>query len=179
MIKKEEVYRIGIFNKPHGVRGEILFTFTDDVFDRVDCEYLICLMDGILVPFFVEEYRFRSHTTALVKLKGINTAEHARRFTNIEIYFPIKYLDKDNREELSWNLFEGFTVTDVNLGVLGTVTQVDTSTLNTLFVIDYQGTELLVPAQEEFVAGVDIHERELTLDLPEGLVDLEKADSDA
>ena len=53
MIKQEEVYRIGVFNKPHGVRGELQFTFTDDIFDRVEANYLICLMDGILVPFYI------------------------------------------------------------------------------------------------------------------------------
>ena len=71
MIKKDEVFKIGIFNKPHGVKGEISFTFTDDIFDRVECEYLVCLLDGIFVPFFIEEYRFRSDTTALVKLEGV------------------------------------------------------------------------------------------------------------
>lgn len=64
MIRKEEVYKIGIFNKPHGIHGELSFTFTDDIFDRVEAEYLICLLDGIFVPFFIEEYRFRSDTTA-------------------------------------------------------------------------------------------------------------------
>ena len=56
--KKDEVFKIGIFNKPHGVKGEISFTFTDDIFDRVECEYLVCLLDGIFVPFFIEEYLY-------------------------------------------------------------------------------------------------------------------------
>ena len=55
MIKRDEVFRIGIINKPHGVKGEVSFTFTDDVFDRTDeCDYLVLLLDGILVPFFKE-----------------------------------------------------------------------------------------------------------------------------
>ena len=94
MIKKEEVYKIGLFNKPHGIHGELQFTFTDDIFDRVDCDYLICLLDGIFVPFFIEEYRFRSDSTALVKLEGIDTAERARMFTNIEVYFPVKHAEE-------------------------------------------------------------------------------------
>ena len=53
MIKKDEVFKIGIFNKPHGVKGEISFTFTDDIFDRVEGEYLVCLLDGIFVTFFI------------------------------------------------------------------------------------------------------------------------------
>ena len=77
MIRKDEVFKIGMFNKPHGVKGEISFTFTDDIFDRVDGEYLICLLDGIFVPFFMEEYRFRSDTTALVKLERVDTAAPA------------------------------------------------------------------------------------------------------
>ena len=38
MIKREDVYKIGLFNKPHGIHGELSFTFTDDIFDRADCE---------------------------------------------------------------------------------------------------------------------------------------------
>ena len=82
MIRPEEVYKIGMFNKPHGIGGELQFTFTDDIFDRVEAEYVVCPMDGILVPFFIEAYRFRSDTTALMKLEGVDTQEQARQFIN-------------------------------------------------------------------------------------------------
>ena len=51
MIKEEEVYKIGKLGKTHGVKGEISFLFDDDVFDRVDADYLVLMIDGILVPF--------------------------------------------------------------------------------------------------------------------------------
>lgn len=94
MIKREDVYKIGLFNKPHGIHGELSFTFTDDIFDRADCDYLICRLDDIFVPFFIEEYRFRSDSTALVKLEGVDTAERARMFTNVEVYFPVKHAEE-------------------------------------------------------------------------------------
>lgn len=173
MIRKEEVYKIGIFNKPHGIHGELSFTFTDDIFDRVEAEYLICLLDGILVPFFLEEYRFRSDTTALVKLEGVDTAERARMFTNIEVYFPAKHAEAAEPEELSWNFFVGFRIEEVHRGELGEVTDVDTTTINTLFVVDYKGEELLIPAQEDFIVGIDQENRVITVDLPEGLLAME------
>ena len=114
MIKKEEVYKIGLFNKPHGIHGELQFTFTDDIFDRVDCDYLVCLLDGIFVPFFMEEYRFRSDSTALVKLEGVDTAERARMFTNVEVYFPVKHAEEAGEGELSWEFFVGFRMEDVH-----------------------------------------------------------------
>ena len=179
MIRKEEVYKIGIFNKPHGIHGELSFTFTDDIFDRADCDYLICLLDGIFVPFFMEEYRFRSDSTALVKLEGVDTAERARMFTNVDVYFPIGHVDEADPGELSWNFFAGFRMEDVNRGVLGEVVEVDNSTVNTLFVVECSdGEELLVPAQEEFIVGIDQKHRLITVDLPEGLLNLDELEEE-
>ena len=179
MIRKEEVYKIGIFNKPHGIHGELSFTFTDDIFDRADCGYLICLLDGIFVPFFIEEYRFRSDSTALVKLEGVDTAERARMFTNVDVYFPIKHVDEAEPGELSWDFFVGFRMEDVNHGVLGEVVEVENSTVNTLFVVECaDGEELLVPAQEELIVGIDQTHKLITVDLPEGLLNLDELEEE-
>ena len=40
MIRREEVYKIGRLGKAHGIKGEISFLLDDDVFDRVDADYL-------------------------------------------------------------------------------------------------------------------------------------------
>ena len=179
MIKKEEVYKIGLFNKPHGIHGELQFTFTDDIFDRVDCDYLICLLDGIFVPFFIEEYRFRSDSTALVKLEGIDTAERGRMFTNVEVYFPVKHAEEAEDGELSWNFFVGFRMEDVRHGELGEVVEVDTTTVNTLFVVEQEdGEELLIPAQEEFIVEINQEKKLITVELPEGLLNLEDLEED-
>ena len=170
MIRKEEVFKIGVINKPHGVKGEVSFTFTDDIFDRVDCDYLILLMDGILVPFFMEEYRFRSDTVALVKFEGIDTAEQARRFTNVEVYFPKKFMD-EQEDVTSWNFFIGFRVEDVHHGYLGEITNVDDTTLNVLFAIEKDGEELLLPAHEEFIIGLDRKKKVMKVNVPDGLIE--------
>ena len=75
MIRKEEVYKIGIFNKPHGIHGELSFTFTDDIFDRVEAEYLICLLDGIaLVGKIVDVYRYYGYATQVLAASIRHTA---------------------------------------------------------------------------------------------------------
>lgn len=176
MIKKEDVYKIGVFNKPHGIHGELSFTFTDDIFDRVEAEYLICLLDGIFVPFFLEEYRFRSDSTALVKLEGVDTAERARMFTNVEVYFPAKHAGDAGPDELTWDFFVGFRIEEVKHGDLGEVTEVDTATINTLFVVDHQGEELLIPAQEDFIINIDQEHKVITMELPEGLLALDETE---
>ena len=173
MIREEEVFKIGSFNKPHGIKGEISFTFTDDIFDRSECDYLVCLLDGIYVPFFIEEYRFKTDTTALIKFEGIDSAEKARMFTNIPVYFPKKYVAEEESDDISsWNYFVGFKVLDTKYGSLGEIVAVDESTMNVLFYINREGEEIIIPAHEEFIINLNKKERIITVELPDGLIDL-------
>ena len=86
MITPDDVFQIGRLGRPHGVKGEITFQISDDVFDRVDAEYLLLELDGILVPFFMEEYRFKSDETVLMKFCDIDTQEQARSLTGAKVY---------------------------------------------------------------------------------------------
>ena len=38
---RDDVFKIGRLGKTHGVKGELSFHFTDDVFDRVDADYIL------------------------------------------------------------------------------------------------------------------------------------------
>ena len=172
MIEREELIKIGRFNKPHGVKGELSFTFTDDVFDRTDCPYIVCEIDGIFVPFFIEEYRFKSDTTALMKLEDVDNETDARAFSLLDVYFPQSYYGTEGEEEAPSDYFIGFTVVDSERGELGKIVAVDDSTENVLFEIDHDGRELLVPAVDEFVSEIDEENRRLYMNIPEGLLTL-------
>ena len=172
MIRPEEVYPIGKFTRTHGVQGEMALSFTDDVFDRVDCPYLVCSMDGILVPFFIEEYRFKSDSVALIKFERIDTNEAAAIFTNKEVYFPKSYAEQAEEGEYSWQYFIGFDTEDVQHGHLGELVDVDESTVNTLFVVERpNGEELLIPAQETFIEDINHEQRLIKFNLPDGLLE--------
>ena len=169
MIKKEDVYKIGRIGKAHGVKGEVSFNFDDDVFDRVDAEYLILEVDGILVPFFMEEYRFRSDSTALVKFEDIDTQDRARELTNCDVYFPRDLVD-DEEEVLTYSFLIGFDIIDASTDKkVGTIASVDESTLNILFELE-EGT--LIPASEELITDIDKDNKTITIALPEGILDL-------
>lgn len=173
MIRKSEVFPIGKFYKPHGISGEISFGFTSNIFDRTESPYWVLEMDGILVPFFVESYRFRSDETALVHLEGINNEVQAKELSNKVVYYPVKYA-ADEEEETSedWNTFIGFRVFDEKAGYLGEIEEVDDSTLNVLFRIVKDQEEFLMPVAEEFFTDINAKKREMRVSLPEGLLEL-------
>lgn len=173
MIRKEDVFRIGRIGKPHGVKGEMNFMFDDDVFDRDDADYLIIETEGILVPFFIDEYRFRNDSTALVLLDGIDSQERARELTGCDVYYPRTNGEDDDLS--SWAKIEGFAITNANDGkAVGTITAVDDTTVNTLFVVEKpEGGELLIPAAEELIRNVDFEARTIEMSLPEGLLTIQ------
>ena len=169
MIKKEEVYKIGLFNKPHGIHGELQFTFTDDIFDRVDCDYLVCLLDGIFVPFFMEEYRFRSDELALIKFEDVDTQERAAELTGTEVFFPREVAEQED-DDMSLAQIVGFEIIDFSTGKsLGKIASVDNSTKNILFELE---NDILIPVAEEWIKEIDNNSKKIVMSLPEGLLDL-------
>ena len=116
MIRREELVKIGQFNKPHGLNGEVSFTFTDDVFDRENAEYLVCEMDGIFVPFFIEEYRFRSENGALIKFVDINDSQEAKIFINKDAYISKEYISEEEVLNSGKDFFLNYVIKDKNAG---------------------------------------------------------------
>ena len=168
MIKQEDVYRIGRLGKAHGVKGEISLLCDDDVFDRVDADYLVLDVDGILVPFFIEEYRFRTDSVVLVKFDGIDTQERARELTGSDVYFPRALADESDFPSLS--MLVGFAIVDADTGKqVGSIASIDDSTANLLFELE---DGRLIPAHDELIADIDQQARTIAMHLPDGLLDL-------
>ena len=165
----EDLYKIGKIGKPHGVKGEVSFHFSDDVFDRTEAEYLMLCIDGLMVPFFMEEYRFRSDETALVKFCDINTQERASELTGCEVFFPRDVADDDD-DNLSWAEIIGYSLIDSATSKnVGKIASVDDSTINILFELE-DGT--LIPASIELITNVDKKHKEIEIELPDGILDL-------
>ncbi len=164
------VYKIGVIGKAHGIKGELSIQIDDDIFDRVDAEYLVLKLDGIFVPFFMEEYRFKSDSVVLVKFEGVDTQERARELTGVEVYFPRELAEQDENVELSYSALVGYTLIDNNSGKsVGTIAYVDEQTINIMFELE---DGRLIPASEELIVDVDQKNRTITLDIPEGILDL-------
>lgn len=170
MIRESDVYKIGKIGKTHGVAGEVSVQIDDDVFDRVDADYLVLCMDGIMVPFFMEEYRFKSDEVVLVKFENIDTQERARELTGIEVFFPRELAETDDDAELTYAALKGYTLVDANSNsAIGVIEYIDEQTINIMFELT-DGT--LIPASEELIVDIDRDKRTIYLNIPEGILDL-------
>jgi len=169
MIRKEDCYKIGRLGKAHGIKGEVTFQITDDVFDRTETDYLIIEVDGILVPFFMEEYRFRSDSVVLVKFCDIDTQERASELTNCDVWFP-RSLTAEDDDTPSLASLVGFDLVDANNNtIVGIIAAIDDATENLLFELE-DGS--LIPANDDLIKEISMQERKIIMDIPEGLLDI-------
>ena len=169
MIKAEEVYKIGRIGKAHGIKGEVSLQYDDDIFDRVDADYLVLDVDGILVPFYMEEYRFRNDSVCLVKFCDIDTQQRASELTGCEVYFP-RSLAEEADEMPSLASLVGFEIVDASDGkTVGNIVAIDDQTANILFELE-DGT--LIPANDDLITDIDWAGKRITMNIPKGLLEL-------
>ncbi len=169
MITQDEIIEIGTLRKPHGTRGEIQCTLINDWLDTAEPEYLILEIDNIFVPFFLEEYRYKNDETVLLTFEDIHTEERVAQLTGCRVFLHKNQLPEDAEVSLAPTSLIGYTVIDTEQGILGTITDIDTSTLNLLFALD---SGVIFPAHDDFVVEINPDTQQLTVRLPEGLLSL-------
>lgn len=173
MITFDEVFSIGRFTKPHGVKGEMALTITSDVFANAEYPYLVCDMDGILVPFFLRSVRYKGSNIVLIQFEDVTDEKQAHRFDGVEVFLhrSLFKAEEMKSDDYSWNFFIGFTVIDDFYGRIGIIEEVNDDTANVLFVVtSSEGNEILIPAAEEFITGFDKDSKILYTQLPDGLL---------
>ena len=180
MIRRDELIAIGRYRKPHGIDGELSATIDAplELLERARC--LVSDIDGIFVPFFVENTRPKSEHSVLLSITGIHNEKEAATLVNKEIFIlkqdygriDREESDEETPEELPVDYFIGFDVV-INGQVEGTVTDIDDKTINVLFVVETtEGDTLLVPAVDEMIEEIDLDERLITMNVPNELLNL-------
>lgn len=177
MIRLFEIAEAGVFNKPHGINGEISATLDIDVdLNTVRC--IVVSVDGIFVPFFLSSVRPKTAETVLLTIDGIDSEAKTQQFINKPFYLLRSDIPEEedaygDEDGMYASDFIGYTVIDRHLGELGDITGINDSTQNILFIIETpDNKELLLPVADEFIESFDIDKKVLRTDLPDGLADI-------
>lgn len=178
MIKEEDVVEIGKFQKTHALRGELNAILDVEPEYLEDHNPLIVVMDGIRVPFYANSVRPKGTTSYLIKLDGVDGVDEADGFVNKPIYGLrkdlAKYYDVPEEEIVFDSDLIGYDVVDRAIGNIGKVMSIDDSTMNALLVVYSPEGEVYIPYNEDFIDSIDDEGKKILMDLPEGLVHLNK-----
>jgi 16S rRNA processing protein RimM len=76
-------------------------------------------------------------------------------------------------DELSPNALVGYQLFDETLGLIGEITEVNDFSGNVLLSVVYQGKEAMVPLNEDLIVRLNEELREIELQIPYGLFNLD------
>lgn len=173
MIAAKDVFKIGKLQKSHGIKGEIVLLFDKDVYADIDVDFYFLEIDGIFVPFCIEEMTFKTDVSARVKFEDIDDESKASQFANLSVYVHRDTIQHDSENEPAddWHFFVGYNIVDQHDTLLGEITAVDDATLNVLFLVKNKGIERMIPATEDFITAILPEQRILHMQLPDGLLE--------
>lgn len=167
----DSCFKIAYVMKTHGLKGEVTLSLLPDCPEFEKAGALFLDVKGHLVPHFIQAASIKG-TKAYVKWEGIDTPEAAADLKGASVYLPKKLRPSLPRGEFYSDEVIGFDVTDDQLGPLGKVKEVQETGLTRHLVVDHSGKEVMIPLNGPFIKALNKSKKRITVELPEGFVDL-------
>ena len=167
----EDLVAIAKLVKARGLRGEIVADVLTDFperFERLTRVFAVC--DGKICELEIEKFWFQKNRIIL-KFKGFDTIETAETLRGCEICVAeTEAVELDEDEFFDWEL-EGCAV-ETSEGVkLGVVKELMRTGGAEILVVEGADKEYLIPFAETICTEVDVENKLIKVDAPEGLLE--------
>jgi len=166
--------RIGTFQKPRGISGTLQLNFEAEwEWSVVNTDVLLTETDGLLLPWFVADdgIRITSSGIALVDLDWIEDEISAKKLCGCPVYLE-KSKILQTHGEIDVSEWIGFEISDGSGNCIGVITGEKNYSGNLVFSVRTEKGERLIPFHPDLMNAVDKKLKKLTMDVPEGLLDL-------
>ena len=166
----DELVAIARITRPRGIRGELVAEVLTDFPERFDgLEKVTALLGDGRRELKIEKAWFQNERIVL-KFSGVNSIEAAEDLRNAEICVPESdTVALDEGEFFDWQL-EGCEAVTLGGETLGTVKELMRTGGTEVLVIEGE-REYLVPFAESICTEVDIENKRIVIDPPEGLLE--------
>ena len=169
---KEESFYIGYITKTKGLKGELQLYFEFEDYQDLDLDVIFLELNGKMVPFFVASHKLYENSTGLFYFDDVDYVDKAQPLVKKKAYLPLSKKPEREDDEFYYTDLKGFIAVDETLGELGEIIEVNEYPQQFVATVNYQNKEILFPLNEDFIVEIDDEENILTLDLPEGLLDI-------
>ncbi|MDG1263298.1 MAG: ribosome maturation factor RimM [Flavobacteriaceae bacterium] len=173
---KEECFYLGTIVSKFSFKGEVLAKLdTDNPEDYINLKSVFVLQGNKLVPFFIENAQLQKSSLLRIQFEDINTETDAGLLIKKKLYIPLEQLPELKDNQFYYHELIDFKVKEQSGKIIGRLRSVNDQTAQALFeIIDEKHRLILVPVHDDFINKVDRKNSLLTLDLPDGLLDIYK-----
>ena len=169
---KDQSY-IGKIVKLHGYKGGVsLYMDVSNPSAYAHLKSIFIELDGIFTPFFINSFKLKNKGFVALHFEGVDTEANAKTLIDKKVYIASSELQVVDETRFLGHELIGYKVLDQQKGALGMLVEVLEQKGNPLFVVDHNGSEILLPVFEGLLISIDAPKKEMLINAPEGLVDL-------
>ena len=158
--------------RSQGNRGEIRLKFHYiSAADLTRLKRVFISTEGALREYKIEALLSRGKAYD-VKLEGVNSLPEADRLAGRDVYVPEESLRKRAEDEFYLFQLIGCRVSGPDGHMIGRVEDVLSAGESELLRVDSDGKEILIPFHRSICVKIDLENKEIRIDPPEGLLDV-------
>lgn len=169
----EQMFDVGKIVNTHGVRGEVRVIKMTDYSDRFNIGNSLYIVQENELPVEVTIAGHRVHKQfELIHFEGLTNINDVEHFKGAYLKVSENQLPHLDKGEFYYHDIIGCEMYTTDGDNLGTITSILSPGANDVWVVEQpSGKELLIPYIREVVKSVDIEEKEVMIELMEGLLD--------
>jgi 16S rRNA processing protein RimM len=171
MNKETSVY-IGYISKTRGLKGEIQLFFEFEDYQELDVDLIFIDHDGKLVPYFIDQIKIHENSTAYVYLEDVDHIDKATPLLRKQVYIPQDKVPVRDEDDFRIKDLVGYFVIDEEHGDLGTIMAIHEYPQQQIAAVQVNDKEVLFPINDDMISFIDFDEKTITVQLPDGLIDL-------
>ena len=170
-MSSEDKIFLGYVKKTHGVAGELLVrSEISDLCFKKSWGTVFIDIDTIQVPFFIETYKQPDKHSVILKIEDIDDKDTASGYLNKNVYVRKvdveRFISRAVRPDQT-----GYIIYDQSGKTIGSVIRHIEFAGNSLFLVDRGNDTCYLPASDEMIIGIDNARKQLTMQLPDGLIE--------
>lgn len=170
-MKQADCYQLGEVIKTHGLNGEVSILLDVDFPDEYqNLESVFLEQSGNLVPFFIDTIQINGNK-ALIHFEDISSLDDAKALVKSKLFLPLSSLPKLENGQYYFHDLVGCDVFEEEEH-LGQIKEVIDLNGNQLLAVCKDEKEILIPLKDEILILVDLDNKKVIVELPDGLLDV-------
>jgi 16S rRNA processing protein RimM len=168
----KDYFYLGVVTKTFGYKGQVvIYLDTDEPEKYKTLDAVFVNEEDEMLPYMIEEFIYKGANQAIVQFADID-GEAAKNLVRSQLYLPLSFLPPLTGNKFYFHEVIGFEVIDKEKGNIGKCVDFIEISRQPIMQIDFNGKEILIPAVDEIFETVDRKNKTITINAPEGLIDI-------
>jgi len=167
-----DFFYLGVVTKTFGYKGQVvIYLDTDEPEKYKTLDAVFVKDDDEMLPYMIEEFTYKGANQAIIQFADVD-GETAKSLVKAELYLPLNFLPPLTGNKFYFHEVIDFDVIDKEKGHIGKCVDFMEISRQPIMQIDFNGTEILIPAIDEIFETVDRDNKTITIHAPEGLIEI-------